>query len=279
MAEDGNVTDARVDEERLATDEELGLALDDLFANVGSLSHEEVPDDKPTVTEEDKPRPTQEEAERLAHEESSRLGRKVAYLDEHMAKKEDLDEIKRMLLDLKKPQVDEYGEHHDDEQIDLNSPEGLAKFLDERDRRKQEEEAKMLREANLEYGRQYVGTMEGLLSNIEDANTRKKIRDEMVKSGGEFNKRYSNSPAADCAKNFSLVVKSLKPTNHFQQENRVPKVPTGTGIKAGSQTGAKINHELDDVAKEYVKKMNMTAEFVNEALEGETPLNLRGRNG
>jgi hypothetical protein len=281
MAEnDKKDEEVRVDQDELATDEELALAFEDMIAGLDSPSPAPSDEDdnlEAKITPAPDPEPkTRDDEDRRIHEESSRLGRKVAWLDDHMATKDDIDEIKRMIKGMKR----EDGDYNYDEEknVDLNTVDGIEKFLDERDRKRDENRRQAQLDEQKRYSRQYIDVMEGLLDQITDESKRDKIRTEMSRNGGEFNKRYTDSPGRDCAKNFNLVIRSLN-RNVFQKEDRVPDVPVGSGVKNGEKGQTKKNHQLDDIASDYVKSMRLTADFINEALDGEAPMNLRGKRG
>jgi hypothetical protein len=276
-----------VDEE--PTDELLAAELDILMNDTAPRTAdtpkvEDVKDEEEVQEKEEEITGESEEDKKARHAEESRLGRKVAKINEqigNMATKDDLLQIMNRLDDLRKERQsitpeyerEELGEH---EELDLTTTEGLRAF----NRQEREREAKEAKAVELDYTRGYVDTMKDLISEVDDPEVVKKIKSEMLKPNGECNKKYTGVPARDCAKNFAKALKiaQTKPATTFDKTGRVPNVATGvTGSSTGTKKADVLKHELDDYSKELIKDGKLSIAEINEALEGETPIHLRGR--
>jgi hypothetical protein len=264
--------DTHVEDEILPTDEELSQALDEAFNGEPEPSPE-----TEEAEEQGEPEP-ETDTEELDHGEKSRLGRKVAYLEERVATKDDLNDILRRLNDLAigvaKPRETE--EEHYEEELDIQTPEGLDKFLELRDRKK----AESLRQEQVGYEKKYVSTLDTLLTDIPEKTVRDTVRSEMVKHGSQFNVRLSDDPSSDCARNFNKaflhVTKNKKPDTVFDKSGRTVKVPSGvTGSSTTDKTAPVLKYELDEYEK--AASRGMSIEEINSTLSEEIPLVLKGR--
>jgi len=272
------VDDARVEDEIDPTDEELSLALDEAFEE---RPIEETP--SPETEETEEPEETTPEIlppeDDLSHGEKSRLGRKVAYLEEKVATKDDLNDILKRLNDLaigiNKPK-EEFHEEEFHEEEDIQTPEGLDRFLEKREQQKVDR----ARKEQFDYEKKYVGVLDTLLADVADQKARDGIRSEMVKKGSQFNIRLSNDPSSDCARNFNkaflFVNKPAKAETVFDKTNRTPKVPSGvTGSSTTDKTAPILKYELDEYERAAAKGLSI--EEINSALEEESPVGVRSR--
>jgi hypothetical protein len=268
----------------VATDEELSAAFDELVQDIRPRDAETPPVEEfePEIPEEKPPKVEPTEEEKARHAEESRLGRKVARLEgrlESVATKDDLLKIMERLDDLgrgrREPttEIEQFGEE------ELHTPEGIRTFIQEEEKRK----AKAFQDAQKQYVSGYFQTLDDLMTEVDDPAVRKIIKAEMIKPGGEANKRYSDVPARDCAKNFTRALKiaqeKVKPApTTFDKDGRVPKVPVGvTGSTTGSKSTETLKHDLDEYSKALVKDGKLTIEEINAALDGDAPINLGGR--
>jgi hypothetical protein len=283
---ESQVNEESVEEIESPTEEDLVAAFDEFMADRNGETETPI-----TVTEEteEEETPLEEKTaeEVISHEEQSKLGRKVASLKRQMdnvATKNDLQAILQRLDEISKSKVsgNPFEEHEEieAEEVNLNDPRELDRFLTKREEQRNKERELKEREGILRYTQSYLGTMASLLDEVDDASVRTKIKVEMLKEGGEYNKKYSENASADCAKNFTRALKfaQSKPTV-FDKNNRAPDVPKGVNgpASAKDKNGDVLKHELDEYSAALVKKTGMSVKDINEALDSEVPDGLKKR--
>lgn len=263
------------------TDEELSSAFDSFVTGVEKEEFKEVetiPVEEPVQVEE--PVEVEERLEEEDHSEKTRLGRKVQKLYERIENtvtKSDLEKIMERIdnILLHKEAKEEPEEEPD---FDLNTKEGVDEYLDYRETKKAEEQHKNQKT----YVDGYLKNMKSFINTIEDERVKKIVYAEMIKEDSPYNRRFSNSPEADCAKNFAgaLVhvtkMVSKKEDNVFSKEKT--SIPSGvSGVTTTNNVTAK-SVKLDDIAAEFVRRTGMKEEDVILALDNDMPANLKGKH-
>ena len=254
-------------------DESLGAALDEMLGKEKDLE-EETPETQP-LKEEEPLKKTSNEKELEEQRERSQLGRKVAKVTE------DMDYLKNTLYSLNE-KLDKLGTRpvvaddgpEDVVDFDPSTPEGFDRAYD----LKKQREQRIIIEEQQGYEKNYVSTMSDLLGDIENDKVREMAKAELVKQGGQFNKRLSNDPSRDCAKNLNGVLKHLrsvvKPATVFDKEGRALKVPAGVSGGKTTTKSTPVSYDLDEYESAVSK--GLTAEEIDETLRGEEPINLTG---
>lgn len=262
-----NTDESHAEEE--ATDAELSAALDEMLNGTTEQVADEEPEPHPEPEKKEKPHPTEEELEE--QRERSSLGRKVAkYAEEVSELKSTILSLNQKLEGLGKKPVedfDEYGEPRSHDEFDLTTPEGVDRYMDHRERQKQER----IIDNQRVYEQKYVSVMQDLLSDIDNTKLRDLAQAELVKKGGQFNVRLSDDPSHDCAKNLNGALKhlrtTLKPATVFDKQGRAINVPAGVSGGASTVKGAVKQHNLDEYESSVSK--GMSAEEIDDALTGE----------
>jgi hypothetical protein len=258
------------EQDDVISDEQLSSAFDSFLNGSEDVTVDEVVDEEVVV--EEKP----------SHSESTQLGRKVAKLFEktdrlesNVATKEDLYELMKRLDDVKSSRVKNEDVYESvEEEIDLSTKEGIDLYLE----RRELEKDRRAKESQQKYTDSYLDVMKELLSEVEDNVIASKIREEMVKPGGEYNKIIHGDPSRDCSKNFIGALKKVTKEASKTPFSRDVK-DTKTGL-SGSSTNSVSNVKpikLSDDAAELAKRFNMTDDEIREALAGEMPIGLRGK--
>jgi len=224
--------------------------------------------------EEEKPvESKKEEIKPDDNAERSRLGRRVKYLEENVlpdiSKK--LDTL-ALLLSGKKTESNE-----DEEYVAPQTQAEFEKQLKRIDERKQAQ----VESNRTRYTSGYLSATSRLGLMDENSDLHDEIMKEIQKP--EFNVCYSNDyssdPQSDAERNYfraktSLLSQKLKsmsvtkePVNPFKGEK--PKVSLGISGTSKTEVSKKPKIELDDAARDFIKRTNMSEKDVEEALSGE----------
>jgi hypothetical protein len=193
----------------------------------------------------------------LDQKERSALGRKVKRLEDS------IDEIKNLILESRKAPTQETRE--DD----------IPEYDRQTYLRLRKEEA----DADRKYQQVYLSN----LKNIADPENHEEIMEEMIKNfnirRGDINDPRSWRPDLDSEINYTnakMAVLSrrlgkVKPNVRSER----PASSTNISTASHSDRSATSEIELDDVAKEFVRKIGMKEESIKNALKGEAPIHLR----
>jgi hypothetical protein len=132
------------------------------------------------------------------------------------------------------------------------------------------------------YSQNYLRSffMEGKNDREGDPELYDEIFNEMASN---FNVRYSNDPAMDAAVNYGKAARavfkkktaSTKPKPNVKAEKTAASTSLDVKSRAAPEPSEEL--ELDDEAREFVRKVGMKTESVREALKGEAPAHLRAR--
>lgn len=212
----------------------------------------------------------------VQHSESSRLGRKVARIETKMVSKDEFDSLNSKIdsllqkLNSKKeePVYDEYGEVVQKSV----SEEDVTRIIEERDIARERESKRK----NMEYQSNYLESLRDLMDDIEDPQIAKEVYKKMVAPDSEFNKKLSDNPFKDVAKNFNRALRYVSSKKTFTG-NRNPSIPNGVTTSNTNTGVTKKPIKLDPEAEEFARSTGMTAEEIEEALSGEIPITLRNR--
>lgn len=284
----------KVNSEAIPTDADLEAAASgvedkkEVEKEVSDEAPEEEVIDEETIEEELPP----DNAER------SRLGRKIKTLMEEAetnkkAMSEMLAEMRRMtdtIKELKSAKTETREEEPEDDSPDFNDDDTLLtvgeikKFMEAREKKiaqeskkleskKQEEEANKLAKYQTEYARIFYD----LGKDDPDFNEIVKL----VQEDAELNQIDTWVPKADAKLNYRAAKDKL---NEIKAKNkRVVKTgATDTGLPKGVSSDSRSLQkksnvvELDKYAKEFISKVGLGDEEVEEALSGDIRLNLMG---
>lgn len=228
----------------------------------GELKAEEIKNLIPEV-EEGVVKNVEKTPEEIEHDESSKLGRKFKYLENKVDSM--LDAVNR-LADAKSAPAD-----LDDVDDDLPmTRRELTSFMKDRDREQDRLEDTYNREYLLELGRLTKDMSEeeakAVLDILDSKHNTRSHKDPAIAAG--FNLRDSQI-------DYLRVGKAGRTTPLNEGGSRIP-VPAGL---SGGEVITPVNKavpELDDDAKDFLKKSNMSTDDINDALEKDSPTLKRG---
>ena len=232
-------------ENKTVGDEELDSAIE---------TKEEVKEE--TKKEVKKPEPEDEEE----HRERSKLGRKVKQLEDIILQQN--ERMETLMSKLEKPAVDT------EEEV----PEDVAKWFSAYEKKKMTEQNR--------YSQGYLKSfyMEGRKDREGNPELYDEVYSEMATN---FNVRYSNDSSMDAALNYAkakaavLSKKTASPKLKPNIKGDRPQGSTSLDVKSRAEPEPSEDVELDDEAREFVKKIGMSQKSVKEALKGEAPAHLR----
>lgn len=257
------------------TDDDLSAAYDSLFVDEPEEPEQQVPPvvEPPVVPPTP---PVEDDLIEPSHEEKSRLGRRVSELANNMVTKDDLNALLEKIEKLQTPSYVQPStpltQTEEDEIADITNVKELDAFLERREQKKIQKEQEKI----TNYRKTYVETLKELTSDL-DKETFNEVFNTMKTKYDDV--RSPDNPAKDCALNFAkamkeVTVSKLSNANQFEKNKGViPPTPTPP---VQSDAIEKPMPELDPIAADFVKRVGMSAQQVNEALAKSKP-NLLGK--
>jgi len=237
------------------SDEELSQAFS--VADIVTQTPEETqestePQEQPEEVLQEKT-PEEEPIEPIDPIERTKFGRKIKRLEERMVTKDDLAEIKSLLMSREKSEYEP--EPEEDEMVSTVSD--IEKYLSKREQRmfqqRQQYEQRYYQKLNsLEEDPEYEGIADDIMKLVTDVNNM------------SYNRTYSNytDPESDCEKNFMkaamkiLKGKATEKTSVFKGKS--PSTPAGvTTQSAPPQKPVKLP-EFDELSKSYINRMGIS---------------------
>lgn len=193
--------------------------------------------------------------------ERSRLGRKVAHLY-------DTVETLTAQLDMMLSKQGGSSQANIEPDIDDDTPLTKKEVMNLLSKSKQAEV-----ESSKKYQSEYVKTVFELTKELDD-ETADKVINEMEKN---YRSKYSDNAPFDAERNFyrayTSTLKGSKPSN--PRQGNPPNLPSGiSGNDKGKVREVEIP-DLDETAKDFIRRSGMTDEQIKEALTKPTPLYLR----
>ena len=223
-------------------------------------------DDLKGEDEKDKAEPVKEDNkldEEDEHSEKSRLGRKFKRLEEDNQKLQ--EKFDRLLDTLSKKDLVVEDEDDIDDETTVITAKDVKKILEKheanRNKRQTEDERKAT-ELQQKYERDYVKK----ILEFEDESDFKPIYDEMYKN---YNVKITGNPETDAEINFERATAAFY--KKVRKEKKVPvkggtSVPTGMESPDTKHVDAKKKIELDEIASEYVQRLGIPEDKVQEWL-------------
>lgn len=272
------------------TPDETVTASPEAEAQEGSGQQETPQEEAPTETQETQPQaeeipfpPELQIPEKEAPDDQiarTRMGRRLKMLEENMATKEDIEEIKTLLARFavgnSKTDVDNflpYGDNYEYEAPEEEKPitkKDLPIILKEQ----REREAKEAQEAKQNYTKDYIGRLKTLMVNPEFKDIWADIVPLITNEKDlTFNVNYSEGkdPIGDAEKNVSraamhILRQRIKPpaTNQFQDR---PKTQTATAVGGSPTTTTPPQKErikLDPRAEAFIRALKISDDEVEQ---------------
>ncbi len=200
------------------------------------------------------------------HRERSKLGRKVKQLEDVIQQQNE-----RMEMLMAKLETPASTNPYEDE------------ILTEEDWKKYRAIRKKETEEQTKYSQGYIRNFyaEGKKDREGNPELYDEVYNEMAVN---FNIRYSNDPSMDAALNYAkakaavLAKKTASPKlKPNLKGGDKPQASTNIDVKSRAAPEPSEEIELDDEAKEFVRKVGMKTESIREALKGEAPAHLSAR--
>lgn len=194
------------------------------------------------------------------HRERSNLGRKVKQLEDVIQNQN--ERMETLMARLEKPTME----------TEEDVPEDVVKWFSAYEKKKMTEQNR--------YSQGYLKSfyMEGRRDREGNPELYDEVYNEMAVN---FNVRYTSDPSMDAALNYAKSKAAVlskrtapgKPKPNVKGEK--PLAPTSIDVKSSAESELSADVELDDEAREFVKKIGMSQKSIKEALKGETPAHLR----
>lgn len=236
----------------------------------GQEAQKAVTGEEEELTEEQKAQKAEEETQKLKeeeeHKERSKLGRRVSAMEQEIeARATRLDAVVDRMEMFLSTQNSTNTTYETDEPLTRKD---VNKFLEERDTK--------LSSAKMKYEKDYLQHI-SKLGQQEDPEVHEEIEEEMMKN---FNVMHSNDPVADAERNYlkatRAILKKASPTKENPLKGKPPKSPLGVGGDTHMEKEKETQlPPLDDEAKDYISRRNLSPDRVKKALLSKTPLGLK----
>ncbi len=210
------------------------------------------------------------------HRERSRLGRRLKSMEDKQAERERLDEERwaRIEAKLSQPTVTRETIVEDDLPEIISTPEDVRKV-------NRYDKEKEMREYE-KYALGYIKTAKVL--GVEHPELHDEVMGLITGDGSPFNQRQTGNPGVDAELNYSKAKAAVLSKKIAAPSKSKPNVrsepitsPTNLSVDSKSEPSLKAEVQLDDDAKEFIKRIGKDQSWATDALKGETPIHLSGR--